>query len=273
MFAILGSCVLSLFSTHNIPTLTTFYRVLLNNRHVDAETSRAPSVTCFSIVFLLSLMGAAGLTIRATSGNGFCEEFLSAHPEKCREAVVAVAMSWTSVVIGELHVALTIHDLTLLSNHSAYAGISVSLLDEFPGAMEWWSAREIRQQSQSGPTNISPRIHIPRPPPASYMALRPRGLHHTQGPTQPVPVLPGHSQRFPSYGAPSSLSSPPLSRENEPASFVLNRKIRGPVGQAPRNEFTWTDNLQALPDNVLNPAKRSTQKVDERDMWKQKYLV
>ena len=43
-----------------------------------------------------------GLVIRATSESGFCEEFLSARPEKCREARLAIAMSWTSVVVGEL---------------------------------------------------------------------------------------------------------------------------------------------------------------------------
>lgn len=43
-----------------------------------------------------------GLTIRAASGNGFCEEFLSVGSEKCRGAGIVIVMSWTSVIIGEL---------------------------------------------------------------------------------------------------------------------------------------------------------------------------
>ena len=43
-----------------------------------------------------------GLALRATSGPSFCEEFRSFHTEKCREAGLAVAFSWTSVIIGEL---------------------------------------------------------------------------------------------------------------------------------------------------------------------------
>lgn len=70
--------------------------------HEDAEPSRVPDITCFSVILSLSLTGAMGLAIRATFENGFCEEFLSAHPEKCREAELAIAMSWTSVIIGKL---------------------------------------------------------------------------------------------------------------------------------------------------------------------------
>jgi len=71
-------------------------------KHEGAEPSRVPNVTCFSIIFVVSLTGAVGLATRATSGNGFCEEFLSDHPEKCREAGLTIAMSWISVIIGEL---------------------------------------------------------------------------------------------------------------------------------------------------------------------------
>lgn len=100
MLAILVLCVSPLFSTCD--TLTTFYRMLFKHKYKDREPSRVPNVTCFSVIFSLSLMGAAGLTIRATSGGGFCGEFVSAHPEKCREAGFVIAMSWTSVIIGEL---------------------------------------------------------------------------------------------------------------------------------------------------------------------------
>ena len=89
------------FFADDTPTLTIFYSMLFKYKHMDAEPSRVPNVTCFSIIFLLSLIGATGLTIRATSGGGFCEEFLSAHPERCMGARLAIALSWISVIIGE----------------------------------------------------------------------------------------------------------------------------------------------------------------------------
>lgn len=139
------------------------------------------------------------------------------------------------------------------------------------------SVREIellRQRSPSEPMNISPRIHIPRPPPASYTAARLRDPHHTQGSTQSVPTFQRHSQKFSSSRVPSSLPSPLPGRENKPASLMLNRKMHGPVGQTPRDQsiLTRTYDLQALPYNV-NPVKRNTRKANEGDMWKQKYLV
>jgi hypothetical protein len=84
------------------PTLTIFYSILFNRIHRGVEPSRVPYITCFSVISFLSLVGATGLSIRATSGGGFCEEFLSDHPEKCREAGLAIVMSWTSFIIGEL---------------------------------------------------------------------------------------------------------------------------------------------------------------------------
>ena len=74
----------------------------IKDRYKDVEPSRTPNLTCFSIILLLSLTGAMGLSIRAAVGSGFCEEFLSSNPEKCREARWAVTLSWTSVFVGEL---------------------------------------------------------------------------------------------------------------------------------------------------------------------------
>jgi len=76
--------------------------MLFKYKHRDAEPSRVSNVTGFSIIFSLSLIGATGLTIRATSGGGFCEEFLPARPERCKGAQLAIALSWISVLIGEI---------------------------------------------------------------------------------------------------------------------------------------------------------------------------
>ena len=171
-----------------------------------------------------------------------------------------------------------IHVATFLSAHSAIAGILVSCLEKYPETVEvtklYASQRSFRElellkrQSASKSIDVSPRIHISRPP-ASYAASHPRGLHPTQGPRQLVPAqtLPRHSQRIP------FPSSPP--RTNGPAPLMLHREVHGPVGQAPRNQpiFLRVDNLQTPPDNDnLSPITWNTQKVNERDMWKQKFL-
>ena len=246
----------------------TCYSMWFKYMYKDAEPSRIPNVICFSIILSLSLTGAMGLTIRAASGDGFCEEFLSAHPEKCREAGLAIAMSWTSVIFGELGYLFAVHVAIFSSARLAIAGILVSWLDKHPGAVEVRKlyaprrpAREIellRQQFTSEPTNAPLRIHVPRPP-ASHAAPRPRGPHYTQGPV-PARTLPGHPQRI--------LSA------NGPAPLMLNRTVHGPVGQTPRNRLALTriEDVQTLPSNV-NPIRGSAQTVNEKDMWKLKFLV
>lgn len=101
MSAILVLCVSPIFFANDIPTLTIFYSMFFKYTHEDAEPSRAPNLTCFSIIFSLSLTGAVGLTI-GSSGDGFCEEFLSTHPDTCMEASLVLGMSWASAAIGKL---------------------------------------------------------------------------------------------------------------------------------------------------------------------------
>lgn len=170
--------------------------------------------------------------------------------------------------------------MTSSSAHPAVAGILVSWLDKYPGVVEvskfyalQRSAGEIellKQQPPLKPMNASPRIYIPRPPPASYAASQPRGPRQLVLPQ----TLPGYSQRVPSQRVPSYLCPSPTRRTNEPASLILHREVRGPVGQAPRNQPTLMriDGLKTPPDN-LTPIRWSTQKVDGKDMWKQKFLV
>lgn len=261
MSTIAGLCVRSFFCSQYPSTLMTRYSMWFKYIHKGAEPSRIPNVICFSIILSLSLTGAMGLAIRAASGGGFCEEFLSAHPEKCREAGLAIAMSCTSVIFGELGYLFAVHVAIFSSARLAIAGILVSWLDKHPGAVEVRKlyapqrpAREIellRQQSTSEPTNVLPPIHVSRPP-ASHATSRPRG-------PLPARTLPGHSQRI--------LSA------NGPAPLMLNRTVHGPVGQTPRNRpaLTRIEDLQALPSNV-DQIRGSAQTVDYKDMWKVKFL-
>ncbi|KAF9647453.1 hypothetical protein BDM02DRAFT_3270243 [Thelephora ganbajun] len=235
----------------------------------DAEPSRIPNVTCFAIIFLLSLTGAMGLTIRAASGNSFCEDFLSSRPGKCREAGLAIAMSWTSAVI-------------------AVAGLLVSWLDKSRGAAEvtglYVPHRSVRdtellgRQPASKLANVlPPRIQIPRPI-APHPASRSRVPYHNQGPIQPTPApaqtLPRYSHIFPPNRVPSSLPSSFPRESNRLSPLMLHRKINGPVGQAPRNQATFMriDDLRTLPGNG-HQAGGKMQRVDEKDLWKQKFLV
>lgn len=127
----------------------------------------------------------------------------------------------------------------------------------------------LEQQPKLEPMDAPLRIHVPRPPPAAYTASHPRDLDDTRVPRGFA--LPRTLRRYTQRLPPRKVPSPPP-RATIP--LMLHRKLRGPVGQTPRNQPTFTriEDLQALPENV-SPTKRSTQKVDERDMWKQKYLV
>jgi hypothetical protein len=102
MFVIVMLSVSLSLSLSHTPTLTMFFSQLSKYKYDGSEPSRVSNVVNFSVIFLCSLAGAMGLAIRATSGNVFCEEFLSIGSEKCRGAVLVIAMSWTSVIIGEL---------------------------------------------------------------------------------------------------------------------------------------------------------------------------
>ena len=102
MFTIVALCVSSICLPTMPPTLTMFSSMFFKDKHKDMEPSRIPNLVCFSLIFSLSLMAAIGLAIRAAYGNGFCEEFISTSSGECKEAGFAVAMSWTSVIVGGL---------------------------------------------------------------------------------------------------------------------------------------------------------------------------
>jgi hypothetical protein len=175
--------------------------------------------------------------------------------------------------------------MTFLSVHSATVGTLVSWLDKYPEVAEvrrlyapQRSTGDIEllgQQTALERTEVSPPIRISRPP-ASHAASDPQGPHSTQGPRQlaPAQALPRRSQTVPSQGVPSDPSSSPLGRTKGPGWLVLKREVREPIGQGPRNQSTVTriDDPQTTLDNT-DPVRRNTQKVDERDAWKQKYLA
>ena len=259
-----------------LPTLIAFCSLFFKYKYEDLGESRAPNVTCFSFILLFSLTGALGLAIRATSGSGFCEKLLSSGSEGCVEAGLVMAMSWTCVVTGGF-TSFAVRVVIFLPVRLAIVGILVSSLDKYPGALEATrlyapqrSTRDLellKRPAALEAMNTPPRIHVPRPPPASYEAApsRQRADYMKQirslVPAQSFPRL---SQRFSSH---KDSPSPPKRNERP---LMLHRKINGPARD--RSLFTRIDDLSTPPDNTI-PIRLNAQKADGRDLWKQKYVV
>lgn len=89
---------------------------ILKYKRRSAESSRVLNLIAFSVLLVLSLAGAIGLSVRAASrnGKGLCQDPDSENPSKCREAAAALAVTWISVMIGAPSAALVPHlvDLT-----------------------------------------------------------------------------------------------------------------------------------------------------------------
>ena len=89
-------------STHSSPNSYPYPSSVLKYKRRNEGPSHLPNLIGFFILFVFSLVGAIGLTIRGASrgGKGLCEDFASGHPKNCTKATVAVAVAWVSVVFG-----------------------------------------------------------------------------------------------------------------------------------------------------------------------------
>jgi len=87
------------FSMDIIVLFTILCFSALKYKRRNAESSRLPNLVVFSIIFVLSLVGAVGLAVRAASGGGkgLCEDFALGN---CTVAVVAMTLTWVSVIIA-----------------------------------------------------------------------------------------------------------------------------------------------------------------------------
>jgi len=81
----------------------------------DKAPNRVPNLVGFSILLVLSLVGAIGLTIRGASrsGKGLCEDFADTHPEKCTQAAVAMTFTWIAVSFGASSTSPALHRVNL----------------------------------------------------------------------------------------------------------------------------------------------------------------
>ena len=123
----------------------------------------------FSIIVVLSLVGAIGLVVRAVSqgGRGLCEDFA---PGNCTVAVVAMTLTWVSVVIGTPSTSSVLY-LVGLTIRLASAGLVISWLDK--------SSRTALLGGQYNPERPEKE---PEPPRQSWSNFR-SSLTYTPGPT------------------------------------------------------------------------------------------
>ena len=186
-----------------------------------------------------------------------------------------MALSWTSVIIGELNRSHP--DGGFLIGYIAIVGILISWLDKHPEfteakkfSVQHQPPREIellRQRAGSRTTNIYPKINILRPI-APHTTSRSQGPHRAKGPVPPVPAQ-ALSRPPPRTRVPSSPLPPSLSSDLNGNPFMLHRQLQRAVGQAPRNQSAF----MRIDDSEIFSAGSTSQKVNEKDMWKQKYLA
>lgn len=67
------------------------------------------------MLFVLSLIGAIGLTARGASknGKGLCGDLADTRPESCAEAAVAITFTWITVMFGAPSASLVLYSVGL----------------------------------------------------------------------------------------------------------------------------------------------------------------
>lgn len=178
---------------------------VLKYKRRNAESSRIPNLVVFSIIVVLSLVGAIGLVVRAASrgGRGLCEDFA---PGNCTVAVVAMTLTWVSVVIGTPSTFLALY-LVGLTIRLASAGLVVSWLD-----------KSSRTALMGGPHDPEGPEKEPERPRQSWSNFR-SSLSYTPGPTSSYVPRP----RDP-YDAPRRRRSDrSQSHQNNPRRVPSNR--------------------------------------------------
>lgn len=249
--------------------------------------SRVPNLVGFSILSVLSLVGAIGLTVRGASrsGKGLCEDFADAHPEKCRQAAVAMMFTWIAVLFGASSTSLAVR-LVNLKILLALGGLVVSWLDRKSRIGSYnpygWErpVKELDlpkhyQQSSSlsshshvvGPTlSYIPRPRDPYDPPRRKRSTRsqphqanPHRVPSKKAPAPPLPPLPAFH---------------PLDLETESeAAYRIDRREVGSRRTRPTQQGEQK-NLPDPPPPTRRPPKesymretRSTRRVSPTDLF------
>lgn len=169
----------------------------------NSTPSRTPNVIAFSMLSIVSLVGAIGLTARGASrsGKGLCEDLSSAHPGKCTEAAVAMTLAWLTVLfaIGGLVVSWLDRDRNSRIGGSNDPYDSQRPIKELELPKEYHDSSWKSSRSYvKGPTDAYiPRPRDPYDPPRRKRSMRsqpyqtnPRRVPSDRAAAPPLPPLP-----------------------------------------------------------------------------------
>jgi len=210
---------------------------------------RLPNLIAFSMVFVLSFIGAIGLTARGASrnGNGLCGDFADAHPKRCTKAAVAMVFTWVAVAFagGGLVVSW-------LDRNSRVGSYSPS---GWRGSMKELDLPKQYQQSifrpshshVYGPTDS----YIPRPRDPYDMPRRKRSTRSQPHQTNPQRVS---SNRAPVPPLPPLPSFHPLGLETDSEVAVRMDRRQGPH-RSRSNQQKEREDLPDLPPPTRRPPK------------------
>ncbi|KAF9778227.1 hypothetical protein BJ322DRAFT_505171 [Thelephora terrestris] len=154
--------------------------------------NRILNLLAFSILSVLSLVGAIGLTARGASrnGKGLCEDFADPHPERCTNAAVAMTFTWIAVLFAVGGLAVSWLDRSSRTGlNSPHGGKRPVKELDLPRKYPQWSFRS-SSSYVSGPTDS----YVPRPRDPYDTPRRKRSTRSQPHQTNP--------QRVPSNAAP-----------------------------------------------------------------------
>jgi len=239
-------------------TILCFFGLKYKRR--NEEPSRIPNLIVFSIIFLLSLIGAIGLSVRAASGGGkgLCQDLSPNNPGNCTVAAVAMTLTWVSVIIADVGLVVS-----WLDRSSRMASLSVPYDLEEP-EKEPELPRQTRPNFRSshsyvpGPTaSYVPRPRDPYDAPRRKRSDRsqshqtnPRRVPTNKGPANPLPALP---------------SFHPVGLDTD---TVAARRINRKETKRTRSEQKAREDLPELPP----PARRPPGDPDTMEIRKMRHI-
>jgi len=217
---------------------------VLRYRHRDTVSSRLPNLIVFSIVFVLSLVGAIGLAARATSrkGKGLCEDLSSKHLGNCTEAAFALAFAWLSVVIAGAGMVISWLDR---SSRTGSSNNPDDWKEPTNDVEEFKSTFRSSHSYVPGPTSsYIPRPRDPYDTPRRKRSTRsqsnqtgPQRVPSSKGPVPPLPALPAFNA---------------LGLEVDP---TVDRRVNRRQSKRPRSEQSEQKDLPELPPPTRRPPE------------------
>jgi len=230
---------------------------VLRYKRRDAVSSRTSYLIVFSVIFVLSLVGAIGLAARAASrkGKGLCEDLSPKHPGNCTEAAFALAFAWLSVVIAGAGIVISWFDRS--SRTGALSGPD-DWKEPTKDAEEFKSTFRSSHSYVPGPT----ASYVPRPRDPYDTPRRKRSTHSQLQQTGPQRVP---SRRGPAAPLPPLPAFHPLGLG---ADATVDRRFNRRQSKRPMSEQSEQKNLPELPP----PTRRPPEDPHKREIRKIKHI-